>query len=137
LELHREEIEAAGLRAVAVGLGRPQHARHFGARLAPSVTCVTTEKPTLHSGYGVGRGSTLRMVAPDAIVAGARAAARGHTQGASTGDTLRLPATLIIDGSGVVRRAHYGKHAGDQPDLGQWLRDWAEEEGQRDAGDPS
>lgn len=130
MELHREEIEAAGLRVVAVGLGQPKHARHFGQRLAPSVECVTNEEPVLHAAYGVERASLLRLVMPDAIRAGARAAARGHTQGEATGDTQRLPGTFIIDADGIVRYAHYGKYAGDNPDLPSLLAWWREENGQ-------
>lgn len=124
MELHKEEIEAAGLRVVAVGLGQPKHARHFGDKLAPSVDCITTEEPVLHSTYGVERGNMLRMIAPDAIAAGARAASRGHTQGSATGDMQRLPGTFIVDETGILRYAYYSKHAGDYPELGELLRWW-------------
>ena len=66
----------------------------------------------------------LRLLAPDAIAAGARAAREGHRQGQATGDQQRLPGTFIIDAQGIVRYAHYGKHAGDQPDLEELVRWW-------------
>ena len=91
MELHREEIEAAGLQVVAVGLGQARHARHFGDKLAPSVACLTNEEPDLHAIYGVERASILRMIAPDALLAGAQAAGRGHKQGASTRSGRRQP----------------------------------------------
>jgi peroxiredoxin len=127
LELQKEEIKAAGLRVVAVGLGQPKHARQFGGKLAPSVTCITNESPEIYDTYGVGRGNMLRLVAPDAIKAGARAASKGFTQGSSTGDQLRLAGTFIIDTDGIVRYAHYGKHAGDHPDLTAVLDAWKKE----------
>lgn len=126
MELHREEIEAAGLQVVAVGLGQPKHARHFGDKLAPSVACLTKEEPELHAIYGVERGNMLRMLAPDALMAGAQAAARGHTQGTATGDQQRLPGTFIVDEQGIIRYAHYGKFAGDNPDLTELLNGWRE-----------
>ena len=86
MELHREEIEAAGLRVVCVGLGEPKHARHFGGKLAPSTECVTNEEPALHAAFGIERGNLLRMVAPDALAAGPAAARLGG-------------AVLLIDGS--------------------------------------
>jgi hypothetical protein len=129
LELHREAIEDAGLRVVAVGLGQPKHARRFGDRLAPSVECITREEPALHAGYGIERGNALRLMAPDAIMAGARAASRGHQQGQATGDQQRLPGTFIVDAGGVIRFAHYGKHAGDNPDLPGVLAWWRETQG--------
>lgn len=109
---------------MAVGLGQPKHAQRFGDKLAPSVDCVTTEEPVLHTLYGIERGNALRMVAPDALMAGARAASRGHIQGAATGDQQRLPGTFIVDATGIVRYAYYGKHAGDHPDLPGLLRWW-------------
>ena len=126
MELHKEEIEATGLRTVAVGLGQPKHARHFGDKLAPSVQCVTNEEPVLHATFGIEKGNLLRLVAPDAIKAGARAASRGHTQGQATGDTQRLPGTFIVDADGIIRYAYYGKHAGDNPDLSSLLKWWRE-----------
>lgn len=124
MELRKDEIEAAGLRVVAVGLGRPVHARRIGDRLAPSVDCVTNEEPALHAAFGIGRANLLRLMSPDSLAAGARAAARGHAQGQATGDQLRLGATFIIDQDGTVILAHYGKHPGDHPDLSDWLRRW-------------
>jgi thioredoxin-dependent peroxiredoxin len=127
LELHKEEIEAAGLQIVAIGLGEPKHARRFGDKLAPSVTCLTNEKPDLYDTYGIGRGNLLRLVAPDALKAGARASSKGFTQGSSTGDTLRLGAVFIVDEQGIVQFAYYGKHAGDHPDIPSLIEWWREE----------
>lgn len=129
MELHKEEIEAAGLRVVAVGLGKPKHARHFGDRLAPSVACVTTDEPVLHQSFGIGRGGSLRMVSPDATLAGVRAVMRGHVQGKATGDVKQLPGTFIVDANGIVRFAHYSKYAGDHPDLQLLLKAWAKRAG--------
>ena len=127
MELHRQEIEATGLHIVAVGLGEPKHARHFGGKLAPGVECITNEQPTLHAAFGIEKGNMLRMLAPDALMAGARAARAGHSQGQATGDQQRLPGTFIIDQGGVVRYAYYGKHAGDQPELEELIRWWREQ----------
>jgi hypothetical protein len=88
---------------------------------------VTNEKPVLHKAFGIERGNILRMIAPDALAAGARAAARGHTQGQGTGDAQRLPGTFIVDAAGAIRYAYYGKHAGDQPDLTVLLAQWRAE----------
>ena len=126
MELHREEIEAAGLQIVAVGIGRPEHSRQFGGRLAPNVECVTNEEPDVHARFGIEQGNMLRLIAPDAIVAGARAAGQGHKQGSATGDVRRLTATFIVDETGTVRYCHYGKHAGDHPDLTEVVRFWRE-----------
>ena len=109
---------------VAVGLGEPKHARHFGGKLAPSVTCITNEEPIVYEAFGIEKGNMLRLLAPDAMAAGARAARQGHRQGQATGDQQRLPGTFIIDAQGIVRYAYYGKFAGDQPDLEELVRWW-------------
>lgn len=115
---------------MALGLGEPKHARHFGDKLAPSVDCLTNEEPVLYEAFGIEKGNMLRMLAPDAIMAGARAASQGHMQGQATGDAQRLPGTFIIDAAGIVRYAYYGKYAGDQPDLSE-LATWWRETGSR------
>lgn len=67
------------------------------------------------------------MVAPDALRAGARAASQGFSQGQATGDQRRLTATFIVDETGTVRYAHYGRHAGDHPDIDEVLADWEQQ----------
>lgn len=86
--------------------------------------CLTREEPDLYDEFGIGRGNALRMIAPDAIVAGAKAASKGFTQGKSTGDTTRLTATFVVDQAGIIRYAHYGKHAGDHVDIDMLLTAW-------------
>ena len=110
-------------------MGEPKHAERYGGRLAPSILCLTNEKPDLYDEFGIGRGNVLRMIAPDAIAAGARAASNGFRQGKSTGDTTRLTGTFVVDQDGIVRYAHYGKHAGDHADIEEVLAAWREEAG--------
>lgn len=86
--------------------------------------CLTREEPDLYEEFGIGRGNPLRLIAPDALRAGARAASKGFTQGKATGDQTRLTATFIVDQDGVVRFAHYGKHAGDHVDIAELLAAW-------------
>lgn len=117
MELLNSEVSAAGLRIIAMGLGEPKHARQFGGKLAPSVTCVTNEEPVLYEKYGITRGNPLRMISPDALRAGARAASKGFSQGQATGDQTRMTATFIVEQNGKISAAYYGKHAGDHADL--------------------
>lgn len=124
MELYNDKIEEAGLRTVAVGLGEPKHAQRFGDKLAPSIICVTNEEPVLHEGYGIGRGNALRMISPDALMAGARAGSQGFRQGRPTGDQQRLTGTFIVTPDGIIRDAYYGAHAGDHADLDAMLARW-------------
>jgi hypothetical protein len=51
------------------------------------------------------------------LKAGLRAAARGHMQGATTGNIQMIPGTFIVDRAGIVQVAYYNEYAGDHPDI--------------------
>jgi len=122
LEQPKDEIKAAGLRAVAIGLGEPKHARRYCGQLAPSLTCYCNQAGDIYRAYGLGRGSAGQLVNPGLWTATLRATLRGHVQGKATGDVKMLPGTFIINRQGVVQYVYYSQHAGDQPDFGELLR---------------
>jgi hypothetical protein len=109
---------------VAIGLGQTKHAQQFGGKLAPSIACLTNEEPLVHETYGIGNGNLFQLMSPDAIKAGARAASKGFTQGQATGDKTRLTGTFIVDQSGTIRAAYYGRNAGDHADVPAMLAEW-------------
>lgn len=117
LEQHRQELEDAGLRVVAVGLGEPKHARVWCPRLAPSHTCLCTPDGSAHAAYGLRRGTLGQAASLGTLRAGARALAAGQVQGKATGDQAMLSATFIIDAAGTIRWAYYSRHPGDDPSL--------------------
>lgn len=122
MEQSHQEIAAAGLRPVAVGLGEPKHARHFCGKLAPHLTCHIDLDKTAYQQYGLKKGGVMALFSPSVFVAGARAAAAGHIQGEATGDTSMLPGTFIVDADGVIQFAYYSTHAGDHPDIKKMLQ---------------
>ena len=122
MEQSHEQIAAAGLRIIAVGLGEPKHARQFCGKLAPHLTCHVDSDKTAYKTYGLKQGGLSELISPSVLLASARAASRGHVQGEATGDTKMLPGTFIVDGEGVIRFAHYSSHAGDHPDIARLLR---------------
>jgi len=71
--------------------------------------------------YGVKPGSTLDYITPTTIVRAATAVAKGFRHGTYEGNEKQLPATFIIDRSGKVRYAHYGKNVADVPKTGRLL----------------
>ena len=109
-------------------MGQPKHAERYGGKLAPSALCLTNEKPDLYEEFGIDKANVLRMIAPDAIAAGARAASKGFRQGKSTGDVSRLTATFVVDQTGTIRYAYYGKYAGDNVNIDDLLAAWQEVE---------
>lgn len=66
----------------------------------------------------------LQLISPSAMKAGARAASKGFTQGKATGDQTRLTGTFIVDRTGTIRTAYYGRNAGDHADIPAMLADW-------------
>lgn len=119
MELHKDELKAAGLQVIAVGLGEPKHAERFCGKIEMPLTCVTDSTNESHFAYGIGRMGVLQAVNPNLIKAGMRAATAGHTQGKATGDAFMLNASFIIGRDGVVRWAHYNTHPGDHPQIAE------------------
>ena len=127
MEQSHEEIEAAGLRIVAVGLGEPKHAQRFCGKLAPNLVCHVDQDETAYKTYGLQQGGILALAGPATFIAAARAAASGHVQGEATGDTRMLPGTFIIDGTGIVQFAYYSRHPGDHPKIKKLVEVMAEQ----------
>ena len=127
MEQSHEEIEAAGLRIVAVGLGEPKHAQRFCGKLAPSLVCYVDQDETAYKTYGLQQGGILALAGPATFIVAARAAASGHVQGEATGDTRMLPGTFIIDGAGIVQFAYYSRHPGDHPKIKKLVEVLAEQ----------
>lgn len=122
MERHHAEIEAAGLKVVAVGLGRPAHAQRYCPRLAPSVVCLVGQGSSAHLAYGLRRGGVMQLAGPQVVGSALRAAAQGLRQGQTTGDRALLSGSFVIGQDGAVRAAFYSRHAGDHPDLAEMVR---------------
>jgi peroxiredoxin len=116
-----QKLNLAGIQAVAVGLGRPEHAQRYCGKLAPSLTCFVDAETEAYAAYGLAPGTVSQLAHPQTFLAAARAVSRGHTQGAATGDTKMLGGTFLVDTQGIIRAVHYDRHPGDHPDLDQLL----------------
>ena len=121
LELYKEEIKEAGLKVVAVALGKPQHAQRFCDKGAPSVTCYCDHKAKVYARYGLQQASAFQLLNPFVYTATARAAAKGHYQGTPTGDIKMLPGTFIVDTDGIIQYVYYSSHIGDHPDIDELI----------------
>lgn len=123
-------FRAAGVRAVAIGMCRPDEAVLFCARRAPGVTCLCDPSQAAYRAYGLTRGTKKQLVGPAVVAAAVRAALRGQMQGRTRGDPTMMPGTFAIDGDGIVRAVHYARHPGDQPDLAAMLAALRQPDGQ-------
>lgn len=116
LELHRAELEAAGLKVAAVGLGEVEDAAKTCGRLAPTIGCFTRADLNAHEMYQLKLSSLGSL--PGTLAAAPRALARGHIQGRATTDargTRMLGGVFVIDRAGVIRYADYNEFAGNHP----------------------
>ncbi len=131
VESHHEEIKAAGLGVLAIGQGKVRHAVRYCGRLAPNIACICNEGDELYLEYGLreaGWGDLITKAVPN-LKAGLRAASRGHTQGATTGNIQMIPGTFIVDREGVIQVAHYNDYAGDHPNIPDLLDRYREKAG--------
>ena len=124
LERAKTQYRDAGVRAVAVGMCRPEEAARLCGSRAPSVTCLCDESRAAYAAYGLTVGTFTQVMGPEAVTAGMLAALQGHTMApAPSADVARMmPGTFAIDADGIIRAAHYARFSGDQPDLGAMLR---------------
>ena len=69
MEQAHEQIEAAGLRLQAIGLGEPKHARHFCGKLAPHITCHVDQDKKAYATYGLKQAGLKEMMNPAMVIA--------------------------------------------------------------------
>lgn len=119
LELHKDELKAAGLQLIALGLGKPEHAERYCGTLAPSHACFADTTNDAYYAWGLRQGTLTEGLANSINIlrASAKAARKGHVQGKSTGDIHMMPGTFIVDTNGIVQYAYYSKYAGDDPEI--------------------
>ncbi len=120
LEQHKDIIKEAGLKSVALGIGQPKHAAHWGRKLAPSVLCLSNETNAVHYLYGLKRNSGTDWVFKTGLyVASVKAAASGVGQGAATGDISMLGGIFIVNREGVIQYSYANDFAGDYPAIAE------------------
>ncbi|MAT98307.1 MAG: hypothetical protein CL608_14275 [Anaerolineaceae bacterium] len=117
MELHREEIEAAGLQVLAIGIGEPKHAERYCGKLAPGIDCFTNKHTDMYHRYGLQQSSWQQFLSAGIFRAAVRVLRAGFRQGKATGDVKMLPGTFVVDKNGVIQFVHYSDHAGDQPEI--------------------
>lgn len=119
MELHKGELQAAGLQIVAIGLGEPKHAQRYCAKLSPSFqqNCLTDTSNTSHEAWGLKHLTFGSMMTPSFIKAGARSTLAGYFPETPTGDTFMMPGTFIIDRERQVQFAFYSAHPGEHPEI--------------------
>lgn len=98
-----------------VGMSSPAHAEAFRQKLeSPHVFLCDPDK-ALYRGFGLTAGKLSQMFNMNTLVAGARAAAKGHGIGAPVGDPMQMPGAFVIGIDGEVTWEHRSRDAADNP----------------------
>ena len=122
LEQNKDEIRAAGLKIVAVGIGKPEHAARFCGQLAPSATCLVSQTNDVHFAWSLKRRGLGQLLEPKLYVASARATRAGFRQGKATGNIAMLGGIFVVDQQGIIRYAYANDYAGDYPEIADVLK---------------
>jgi peroxiredoxin len=105
-----------------VTMGKPAEAAEFCRRRLLPFRCLSDPARAAYRAYGLRRGSTNEIMGPATVLAGFRAAARGHLPSVPVQDVYQLGGVFLIDTDGTVRYAHHPRHAGDNPRAGALRR---------------
>jgi len=99
-----------------VYMGSVEAGQAFFAERWPEAHAIADPRRRLYRPFGLGRGGLLELAGPGVALAGIRALAKGHLQGAPEGgDPRQMPGAFLVQGDQVLWR-HDFDHAGDQPD---------------------
>jgi len=119
----RDETGQQRVVAVAiVTMGKPEAAAEFCHVHRLPFTCLSDPERGSYRAYGLRRGTIGEVIGPGPILAGLRAAAKGHLIGRPVDDVYQLGGLFVVGTDGLIRYARYPRHSGDNPPHGEISR---------------
>ena len=118
MQLHRdrEKFEAAGVRLVVIGQGRPEDARKFMKTLDVDLPIYVSEDRAAHRAAGTKVGTLGELLGPRSVLKGIRRSASDRVvQGRIVGHAAQLGGVLIVRPDGSIPYAHLAEDASDNP----------------------
>lgn len=118
---HQREIEAAGARVAAVGLGGREYAASFRAETGIAFPLLIDEARAAYRAAGLRKGNLWELLLPFNAAARARAKREGHRQHRLGKDPLQLGGTFVFAPGDRDLYAHRAKTYGDVAAIGEIL----------------
>ncbi len=118
---HQREIEAAGARVAAVGLGGREYAASFRAETGIAFPLLIDEARAAYRAAGLRTGSIWELLLPFNAAARARAKGEGHRQHRLGKDPFQLGGTFVFAPGDRDLYAHRAKTYGDVAPIGEIL----------------
>jgi hypothetical protein len=118
VQLHRDrrKFEAAGVRLVVIGQGRPEDARHFSDQLNVDLPIYVSGDRAAYRGAGTKVGTLGELLGPRSVLKGIRRSASDRVvQGRIVGHAAQLGGVLIVKPDGSIPYAHLAEDASDNP----------------------
>jgi len=118
LERWQQGIRSAGLHLAIVSMSStPGETRALARRYGVEASgCFADPERMLYRALELKRGRFVQLFGPRVILAGVRAALRGHGVGRLEGDGFQMPGAFVLHRDQVLR-AYRHETAGDRPDL--------------------
>ncbi len=109
------ELDALGIRVLVVTFEARAAARRYVEETGTRWPLVSDEARALYRAYGMGRARWRHLLGPSALLAYARAVARGRLPRWPAADPVQQGGDVLIDPAGIVRLVHVGAGPGHRP----------------------
>jgi hypothetical protein len=118
VQLHRDrdEFDAAGVRLVLIGQGRPEHAAQFRKSQKVDLEMLVDSERKTYEAAGTKIATLGELLGPKVVARGVRNVfSAGVVQGRIIGNAAQLGGVLIVKPDGSIPYAHLAEDASDNP----------------------
>lgn len=111
----RHRFAESGVQVVLVGMGTPAESNAFAAKYDLPFPIVSDPSKMMYRTFDLKRMAPWGFLAPEVVLKGVSAIARGHHMGLPQGDVRQLPGVFVINTAGEIVFSHYAADAADHP----------------------
>ena len=96
-------------------MGTPAESNAFAAKYDVPFPIVSDPGKKMYRTFDLKRMAPWGFLAPEVVLKGVSAMARGHHMGLPQGDVRQLPGVFVINTAGEIVFSHYAADAADHP----------------------